>query len=322
MDFMTDRDVQKYSQDGYVVLDGLLTSRECDELRQRMAEIVDRMDVPQHCRTTFSTSPDQQQQQGNADYFITSGDKIRFFFEKGVFDDKGEFLVPKQRSLNKVGHALHAYEPLYKEVTHSAKVQGMAKKLGLVSPVILQSMFIFKQPGIGGEVTPHQDATFLHTEPLGRVAGLWIALEDATVNNGCLWFIPGSHNSNGTTLTRTARPFVVCVCVCVMLCVESRFAPGGVSRRMVRTPKGSFPLTHFTGLEPAYEDAKFIPVPVKKGGVILIHGEVVHRSAENTSEDSRHVYTFHVMEAQDTRWSPDNWLQPTEELPFPPLYTK
>uniref|UniRef100_G3PU86 Phytanoyl-CoA dioxygenase domain-containing protein 1 n=1 Tax=Gasterosteus aculeatus aculeatus TaxID=481459 RepID=G3PU86_GASAC len=318
MDFMTDRDVQKYSQDGYVVLDGLLTSRECDELRQRMAEIVDRMDVPQHCRTTFSTSPDQQQQQGNADYFITSGDKIRFFFEKGVFDDKGEFLVPKQRSLNKVGHALHAYEPLYKEVTHSAKVQGMAKKLGLVSPVILQSMFIFKvashdvarcdgtfgslcdlsfcfsllqQPGIGGEVTPHQDATFLHTEPLGRVAGLWIALEDATVNNGCLWFIPGSHNS-------------------------------GVSRRMVRTPKGSFPLTHFTGLEPAYEDAKFIPVPVKKGGVILIHGEVVHRSAENTSEDSRHVYTFHVMEAQDTRWSPDNWLQPTEELPFPPLYTK
>lgn len=44
-------------------------------------------------------------------------------------------------------------------------------------------------------VTPHQDATFLYTEPLGRVMGLWIALEDATVDNGCLWFIPGSHKS-------------------------------------------------------------------------------------------------------------------------------
>ncbi|TWW66803.1 Phytanoyl-CoA dioxygenase domain-containing protein 1 [Takifugu flavidus] len=42
-------------------------------------------------------------------------------------------------------------------------------------------------------------------------------------------------------------------------------------------------------------------------GVILIHGEVVHRSAQNTSHDSRHVYTFHIMESQDTRWSPDNW---------------
>lgn len=42
-------------------------------------------------------------------------------------------------------------------------------------------------------VTPHQDASFLYTEPLGRVLGLWLALEDATLENGCLWFIPGSH---------------------------------------------------------------------------------------------------------------------------------
>ncbi|XP_033951811.1 phytanoyl-CoA dioxygenase domain-containing protein 1 [Pseudochaenichthys georgianus] len=292
MDFMTDRDVQKYLEEGYVVLDGLLTPQECDELRQRMGDMVEEMDVPQHCRTTFSTNHDEQlKAQGSADYFITSGDRIRFFFEKGVFDDKGDFIVPKQRSLNKVGHALHAYEPLYKQVTHSPKVQGLARKLGLVSPVILQSMFIFKQPGIGGEVTPHQDATFLHTEPLGRVMGLWIALEDATENNGCLWFIPHSHNS-------------------------------GISRRMVRTPKGTYPMTDFIGREQTYNEQKFLVAPVKKGSVVLIDGEVVHRSSENTSEDSRHVYTFHIMESQDTRWSPENWLQPTEELPFPQLYTK
>ncbi|XP_029372383.1 phytanoyl-CoA dioxygenase domain-containing protein 1 [Echeneis naucrates] len=292
MDFMTDLDVRRYMEDGYVVLDGLLTPQQCDELRQRMSEIVDQMDVPAHCRTTFSTYHDEQlKTQGNADYFITSGDKIRFFFEKGVFDDKGEFIVPKQRSLNKVGHALHAFEPLYKKVTHSPKVQGIAKKLGLANPVILQSMYIFKQPRIGGEVTPHQDATFLYTEPLGRVMGLWIALEDATVNNGCLWFMPGSQNS-------------------------------GISRRMVRTRQGTYPLTDFIGREKAYDEEKFVAAPVKKGGVVLIHGEVVHRSAENKSEDSRHVYTFHIMEGQDTHWSPDNWLQPTEELPFPSLYTK
>lgn len=45
------------------------------------------------------------------------------------------------------------------------------------------------------------------------------------------------------------------------------------------------------------------------GSVVLIHGQVVHRSAENTSEDSRHVYAFHVMESQDTHWSPDNWWE-------------
>ncbi|KAI2651620.1 Phytanoyl-CoA dioxygenase domain-containing protein 1 [Labeo rohita] len=199
-----------------------------------MSEIIERMDVPEHCRTQFSTDHDEQlKTQGNADYFITSGDKIRFFFEKGVFDDKGEFIVPKEQSLNKIGHALHAYEPLFKAVTHSPKVQNVIKKLGLINPVILQSMYIFKQPGIGGEVTPHQDATFLYTQPLGRVMGIWIALEDATLENGCLWFIPGSHND-------------------------------GISRRMVRTPKGTFPLTDFIGREKNYDDKLFIPAPVKK----------------------------------------------------------
>ncbi|XP_024237781.1 phytanoyl-CoA dioxygenase domain-containing protein 1 isoform X1 [Oncorhynchus tshawytscha] len=294
MDFLTDQDAKKYQEDGYLILDGLLSPAECDELRLRMGEIVDRMDVPEHCRIQFSTNHDEQlktQMQGNADYFITSGDKIRFFFEKGVFDDKGDFTVPKERSLNKIGHALHAYEPLYKTATHSPKIQGIAKKLGLKSPVILQSMYIFKQPGIGGEVTPHQDATFLHTEPLGRVMGVWIALEDATLDNGCLWFIPGSHNN-------------------------------GITRRMVRTPEGTYPLTDFVGREATYDDKLFIPAPVKKGGVVLIEGEVVHKSEQNASEKSRHVYTFHIMESQETKWNPENWLQPTEDLPFPALYTK
>ncbi|KAG9266074.1 phytanoyl-CoA dioxygenase domain-containing protein 1 isoform X2 [Astyanax mexicanus] len=291
MDVLSEQDVKKYQEDGYLVLEGLFSPEQCDELRQRMSEIVERMDVPSHCRTQFSTDHDEQlKTQGNADYFITSGDKIRFFFEKGVFDEKGEFTVPKERSLNKIGHALHAHEPLFKNITHSPKIQGLMKNLGLTSPVVLQSMYIFKQPGIGGEVTPHQDATFLYTEPLGRVMGVWIALEDATLDNGCLWFIPGSHKT-------------------------------GITRRMVRTPKGTFPLTDFIGREQSYDDNLFIPVSVKKGGAVLIHGQVVHRSAENTSDASRHVYTFHIMESENTLWSPDNWLQPTEELPFPSLYT-
>ncbi|XP_041331144.1 phytanoyl-CoA dioxygenase domain-containing protein 1 isoform X2 [Pyrgilauda ruficollis] len=186
--------------------------------------------------------------------------------------------------------ALHAYDPVFKQITHSPKVQELGRKLGLERPVVVQSMYIFKQPGIGGEVTPHQDATFLHTEPLGRILGFWIALEDATQENGCLWFIPGSHTN-------------------------------GISRRMVRAASGASTCVEFVGSEPAYDDKQFIPLPISKGGLILIHGEVVHKSELNSSDSSRHAFTFHVMEAKGTTWSKENWLQPTPELPFPSLYT-
>lgn len=78
-------------------------------------------------------------------------------------------------------------------------------------------MFIYKNPKIGGEglcrndlcalsnrpstyfvrsfsVKPHQDATYLHTDPIS-ITGFWIPTEDATLENGCLWFIPGSHKN-------------------------------------------------------------------------------------------------------------------------------
>lgn len=46
---------------------------------------------------------------------------------------------------------------------------------------------------------------------------------------------------------------------------------------------------------------------LQTGGLILIHGEVVHKSELNSSESSRHAFTFHVMEAKDTSWSKENW---------------
>lgn len=43
------------------------------------------------------------------------------------------------------------------------------------------------------------------------------------------------------------------------------------------------------------------------GALVLIHGEVVHKSEANLSDRSRQAYTFHLMEASGTTWSPENW---------------
>ena len=73
-----------------------------------------------------------------------------------------------------------------------AQMAALVESLGHRDPVILQSMYIFKPPGIGGEVMCHQDSTYIYTEPESCIR-FWFALEDATLENGCMQFIPGGH---------------------------------------------------------------------------------------------------------------------------------
>jgi phytanoyl-CoA hydroxylase len=99
-----------------------------------------------------------------------------------------------KKIFNKIGHALHALNPVFKENTFTENAKNAFRALDFKKPTICQSMVIFKQPFIGGEVSAHQDGTYIYNEPL-KVVGLWIALEDCTLENGCLEFIPGSHLS-------------------------------------------------------------------------------------------------------------------------------
>ena len=80
-------------------------------------------------------------------------------------------------------------DPVFQRITYSEAVVQLIS-LFFEKPQCVQSMYIFKQPHIGGEVGAHQDGTFLITQPQSCI-GLWWALENTTIHNGCLWAIPG-----------------------------------------------------------------------------------------------------------------------------------
>ncbi|CAD7084415.1 unnamed protein product [Hermetia illucens] len=217
-------------------------------------------------------------------------DEIEQLLEaEGAIDEKGELKLDPLNALNKVGHALHTDIPVFQNITCCDRVREICWQLGYKRPAVPQSMYIYKNAGIGGEVIPHQDASYLFTEP-NSTLGFWIALQDATQQNGCLQFIKGSHKS-------------------------------GVHRRYIRNPDTkSEELLVYDRAAPIYPQSSFTPLPVNAGTLVLIHGNVVHKSDLNRSNKSRHAYTFHIVETQNTKWSEENWLQPPKDKEFPIFY--
>ena len=284
-DFFTEKHLAQLSEDGYVVLENFLSDSECDSLRARCNDLINSEDFTKHPTITFNTKDNAQ---ASTDYFLSSGDKIRYFFEEGAIDKEGKLTVPIHKALNKIGHALHIFDDQFKAVTFSDRVKAIIRALSIQSPAVPQSMYIFKQPTFGGTVQPHQDATFLYTSP-NTLIGFWIALENADTENGCLWFIPKSHKSE-------------------------------LHRRMFRTLEGGQCGTKFDKPDIVVNNADFKPCPVRKGSLVLIHDKVIHKSEENQSDRSRNAYAFHVYDAGISEWSDKNWLQPTEQVPFPNLY--
>ena len=274
---ITGEQFQQYEKNGFLVVEGFAEERECDALRARAEELVRRFE-PAEVVSIFTT---HEQNRVADEYFMTSGDKIRFFFEENAFLPNGTLKQPKERSINKIGHALHDLDPVFSRFSRSEKVKDIANAIGFAKSYLVQSMYIFKQPDIGGEVACHQDSTFIYTHPTD-IVGLWFALEDATIENGCLWAIPGGHKR-------------------------------GLKSRWVRTPQGAMKFDVHDA-DP-WPESELVPLEVTKGSLILLNGLLPHRSFENRSPRSRHAYTLHLIHP-DAEYPADNWLQRSTELPF------
>jgi len=66
-------------------------------------------------------------------------------------DSSGKLLVPKEKGLNKIAHALHTLDPTFESITFSDKVKAVLRSAtSMDEPTVIQSMVIFKHPQVGG----------------------------------------------------------------------------------------------------------------------------------------------------------------------------
>ena len=257
-------------RNGYVVFDQILVHDICESLKKRACDLVKNYKDKGN-RTIFSTLSHKHDKDK---YFLESSDKLHFFWEEEAFDKLGSLGYDKMKAINKIGHGLHLHDKIFSEFSEMSLLSDLIKKSSyFAEPQIAQSMYIFKQAKIGGEVLCHQDSTFIHSKP-NKVLALWFALEDANEDNGCLWGIPGSYT--------------------------------GEAHQLFSLEGGSCSFEPKVGFD--YPLGEAVPLPVKKGSVIMFHGLFPHFSYPNRSDQSRQAFTLHYVDRKNS-YLKSNWNQ-------------
>lgn len=271
---------RQFEEHGFVVLPGVFAAKELETIRRAALRIVDGFDIDRH-RTVFSTK-DQRHAQDR--YFLDSAEAVHCFLEEDALDSAGRLLKPKELAINKIGHALHDLVPEFNAFCRMPAIAECLHAIAYESALLWQTMYIFKQPGIGGEVRWHQDASYLISRP-PSVVGFWVAIEDAHKDNGCLWVQPGGHLSPLREIYE----------------VDHQTGEGRL-RSLDNTP---WP-----------DEAEAIAVEVPAGSLVIFSDHMPHYSSRNQSRASRHAFTMHFARP-GSDWPEKNWLQRRQLASFP-----
>jgi ectoine hydroxylase-related dioxygenase (phytanoyl-CoA dioxygenase family) len=169
-------------------------------------------------------------------------------------------------------HFPHKLSPvMFNYLGHPTIVEVLTAVIG-PNVKCMQSMLFIKASGKPGQAW-HQDEYFIPTRDR-TLAGAWIAMDDATVENGCLWVIPGSHK-HGIIWPQHEHN-------------DRRFDCTGEAI--------NFP----------YTDDDSIPVEVGAGAIVFFNGYLLHRSLPNRAKSGyRRVLVNHYMSAESLLpWRP------------------
>lgn len=151
--------MQFFQKNGYAIIPKFISGAQCDGAIKEIDRLIDQFNPTPEEVTIFGGDSSQTHQ--GQKYFLESADKVRFFYEKQAWKDK-KLMVPKRESINKIGHSLHQKNPIFQDITYTHEAHELCREMKIEKPLVVQSMAILKPPKIGGQVTIHQDSTYLY----------------------------------------------------------------------------------------------------------------------------------------------------------------
>lgn len=190
---------------------------------------------------------------------------------KGVwFEAKAKEILPtltadqRQDAVRKLAYFVE-FDARLKALSHHAQLWATVRRLlGDREPHMFQDMALIKPPRVGREKPWHQDHAYFNY-PLGTpVVGVWVALDEATVENGCMQLLPGRHKE-GPIIHFQRRDWQIC------------------DHQVLGT--------------------RSVAAPLAPGGVLFFDGLLPHGTPHNSSPKRRRALQFHYAPADATKTS-------------------
>ena len=238
---VTQEQIDSYRRDGFVQLPDVLTGRDLQRLRDAVANLV--------ASETIPSTADGQPKTGYAAIFIQ---KVNLW----------------QR------------EPTVREFVICRRLGNLAARLAGKPIRVWHDHALFKEPRTGTRTPWHQDAHYWPHDPLGDQLSIWIALQDATIHNGCMSFIPGTQKLDTIEPINLHEPQDI-----------FQFAP------------------QFKGVKPR-------TCELRAGGVTFHNGLTFHYAGPNKSDGMREAFAILFM-ADGTRFTGQTHVI-TDPLNFKP----
>ena len=226
-DAVTDAHVARFHEQGYLIVENAFTAREVqialDGLFHLLSGAVEEFDGVQYERASAGVAIEDMSVEEKQDY-------VRKFMSFVDYDER----------LN--------------ELAHHPLLLALVERLIGEAPVLFQSMALLKPPRLGRDKPWHQDAAYFQIELDAKVVGCWIALDEATIENGCMVIAPGSH-LNGPVVHFRRRDWQIC--------------------------------------DTDVDNSGAVAVPLKPGGLLIFQSLLHHGTPPNDSGLRRRALQFH-----------------------------
>lgn len=245
---LTNSQIEQFRNDGYLAFENVLAPHEVEEARATISTLVRK-----------SVREEGFELKGGWVRSTSNRFHVQFEGKQPVSDLNAQTDEEIELRVRKLMCYCEASSFFREMSVNHPRIRGVVESLIGAAPILFQDMALVKPPFIGSEKPWHQDNAYFAVTPLDAVLGVWIALDEATVENGCMHVLKGEHKAG---------------------------------------PRKHYHDRDCEIVPDRIDATRGVPVELAAGGAMFFAGMLPHQTPPNASPQRRRALQFHYRSAE------------------------